>query len=88
MSLNAIAMPAALDVYGHLFPSEAETLAAALDDLFAQNQTDKRRTRSVRPGLREKARHPESQMALDVLPVGPVGLEPTTNGLKARCSAN
>jgi integrase len=29
-----------MDVYGHLFSSEAETLAAALDDLYAQNRTD------------------------------------------------
>ncbi len=77
-----------MDVYGHLFPSEAESLAQALDDLYAQNQTDKRQTRPGKPGNREKGKHPESQMALDISPVGPVGLEPTTNGLKARCSAN
>ena len=66
----------------------AETLAAALYDLFAQNQTDKPRTRPGKPGNREKLKHPKDQMALDISTVGPVGLEPTTNGLKARCSAS
>lgn len=32
-----------MNVYGHLFPSESETLAQALDDLYAQSQTDKTR---------------------------------------------
>jgi hypothetical protein len=63
--------------------SSPESLAQALDDLYAQNQTDKRRTKPGKPGFREQARHPESQMALDNSPVGPVGLEPTTNGLNA-----
>lgn len=77
-----------MDVYGHLFPSEAESLAEALDSLYAQNQTDKRRARQSGDGKRGKRRAPKSQLSLDFSEVGPVGLEPTTNGLKARCSAN
>ncbi len=77
-----------MDVYGHLFPSEAESLAEALDSLYAQNQTDKRRTKPSKDRIREKGKHPKSQLALDFSEVGPVGLEPTTNGLKARCSTN
>ena len=73
-----------MDVYGHLFPSEAESLAEALDDLSAQNQTHKTRTKRDKVGFREKGKHPKSQLALDFTEVGPVGLEPTTNGLKAR----
>jgi len=34
-----------MDIYGHLFPSEQEKLAQALDEAFALSQTDKRRTR-------------------------------------------
>ena len=88
-----------MDVYGHLFPSEAESLAQALDDLYAQNQTDKRRTK---PGSREDVDTQKPRWRSSSIPeiprsawsfrrklgVGPVGLEPTTNGLKARCSAN
>ncbi|MDH3308303.1 MAG: site-specific integrase, partial [Acidimicrobiia bacterium] len=76
-----------MDVYGHLFPSEAESLAEALDSLYAQNQTDKRRTKPSKGRIREKGKHPKSQLVLDFSEVGPVGLEPTTNGLKARCGA-
>jgi len=77
-----------MDVYGHLFPSDSETLAQALDDLYAQSHADKIRTKPDKPGFREKKKRPEGQAALDLPEVGPVGLEPTTNGLKARCSAN
>jgi len=77
-----------IDVYGHLFLSEAETLAQALDDLYAQHQTDKRRTKpgAVDPG--KQAGYSDNPMAPGFPAVGPVGLEPTTNGLKVRCSAN
>jgi integrase len=33
-----------LDTYGHLFPSEAEALAASMDNVFRRSQTDNRRT--------------------------------------------
>src|SRR5690606_3478401 len=77
-----------MDIYGHLFPSEQEALADALDGAFARSQTDKRRTRPDKPGFREDAGRQETQGTLEFPEVGPVGLEPTTNGLKARCSAN
>lgn len=77
-----------MDIYGHLFPSEQAAFARALDDAFAQSQTDKRRAKPDKPGFREEAQQPKGQATLDFPEVGPVGLEPTTNGLKARCSAN
>jgi hypothetical protein len=33
-----------MDIYGHLFPSEAEALATAMDEVFLAAQTDNRRT--------------------------------------------
>ena len=77
-----------MDIYGHLFPSEQEALAQALDDAFAQSQTDKRRTKTDKnPGAKEGDLQ-KGQATLDLSEVGPVGLEPTTFGLKARCSTN
>ena len=77
-----------MDIYGHLFPSEQEALAQALDDAFAQSQTDKRRTKTDKnPGAVEGDLQ-KGQATLDLSEVGPVGIEPTTFGLKARCSAN
>jgi integrase len=77
-----------MDIYGHLFPSEQEALAKALDDAFAQSQTDKRRTKTDKSQGSEKGDHQKGQATLDFSEVGPVGLEPTTFGLKARCSTN
>jgi integrase len=77
-----------MDIYGHLFPSEQEKLAAALDDAFAQSQTDKRRTKTGKRQSFVDTDHQKGQATLDLSEVGPVGLEPTTNGLKARCSAS
>jgi hypothetical protein len=34
-----------MDIYGHLFPSDAEDLADKLDELFRRSQTDKIRTK-------------------------------------------
>ena len=76
------------DAYGHLFPSEAQTLATAIDDLCAENRTNKRRTTPSKGRIRGKRENSMSQLTLDSSEVGPVGLEPTTNGLKARCSTN
>jgi len=77
-----------MDIYGHLFPSEQEALAEALDDAFARSQTDKRRTKTDKSQGSEEIDHQKGQAILDFPEVGPVGLEPTTNGLKARCSTN
>jgi len=77
-----------MDIYGHLFPSEQEALAKALDDAFTQSQTDKRRTKPAESEKVEGDDHRKGQATLDLSEVGPVGIEPTTFGLKARCSAN
>ena len=77
-----------MDIYGHLFPSEQEALADALDNAFSQSQTDKRRTKTDKGRGPEEADHQKGQATLDLSEVGPVGIEPTTFGLKARCSAN
>jgi integrase len=40
-----------MDTYGHLYPSEAEALAMAMDEVFLRTQTDNRRTsRTLRGG--------------------------------------
>lgn len=77
-----------MDIYGHLFPSEQEALAEALDDAFARSQTDKRRTKVDSTRTQHEVDLHKGQATLDLSEVGPVGLEPTTNGLKARCSTN
>ena len=76
-----------VDVYGHLFRSDAEDLADKLDAVYRHSQTDKIRTKPHHDEFREKRQRPETQQRQGFSPVGPVGLEPTTNGLKARCSA-
>lgn len=77
-----------MDIYGHLFPSEQVAVAQALDDAFAQSQTDKRRTKTDKNPEEDEADPQKGQATLDLSEVGPVGIEPTTFGLKARCSAN
>jgi hypothetical protein len=82
-----------MDIYGHLFPSEQEALAKALDDAFAQIsdghvKTDKRRTKTAKNLAAVESDFHKGQATLDFSEVGPVGIEPTTFGLKARCSAN
>lgn len=77
-----------MDIYGHLFPSEQEALAEALDDAFAQSQTDKRRTKTDMTNSSDEADQQKGQAILDFPEVGPGGIEPPTFGLKARCSAN
>ena len=76
-----------MDVYGHLFPSDAEALADKLDAVYRQSQTDKIRTKLQSIEFRENQERPKTESRRGFSPVGPVGLEPTTNGLKARCSA-
>ena len=72
-----------MDIYGHLFPSEQEALAQALDDAFAQSQTDKRRTKTDKIPGAEEDDNQKGQAALDLFEVGPRGIEPRTFGLKA-----
>ena len=77
--------------YGHLrapVPSDAEDLAEKLDAVYRQTQTDKIRPNPHSGKFREKRKRPKTQPRQGFSPVGPVGLEPTTNGLKARCSTS
>ena len=75
-----------MDVYGHLFPSDAEDLTDKLDAMFRESQTDKRRTKPslvvVDGGVRSgKTQAPQG------IPAAPSGgLEPPTPGLGNRCS--
>jgi integrase len=75
-----------MDIYGHLFPSDAEDLADRLDALFRRSQTDKRRTkRSLGP--EPDSSHGGSQRADQGLLFAPSGgLEPPTPGLGNLCS--
>jgi len=73
-----------MDIYGHPFPSDQEALANALDDAFAQSQTDKRRTETDKNPSTEESDRRKGQATLDFSEVGPEGIEPSTFGLKVR----
>ncbi len=75
-----------MDVYGHLFPSDAEDLAAKLDALWRDCQTDKRRTRTPLRAVDGKPRPPETQYQQGPFEVPSAGFEPATPGLGNRCS--
>ncbi len=77
-----------MDIYGHLFPSAAEDLADALDQLYRQSQTDKIRTRLRIAKTQDQETEHENGSDRGFPEVGPVGIEPTTFGLKVRCSAD
>gem|GEM_PF-3451610 len=44
-----------MDVYGHLFPSDADKLTFDLDDLYRKSQTGKRRTKNGRRGSLQRS---------------------------------
>jgi hypothetical protein len=46
-----------MDLYGHLLPSEEDTIAERLDEMLRDSQTDQRRTR---PAARPANDHPEN----------------------------
>ncbi len=73
-----------MDIYGHLFPSAAEDLADALDELYRQSQTDKIRTKLTIVGPDDDQAGPGNRTDQAFPNVGPVGIEPTTFGLKVR----
>ena len=52
---------ATLDIYGHLFPSDAEDLAYKLDALWRDSVTDKRRTKRALTVVDEESRDEETQ---------------------------
>ena len=71
-----------VNIHGLLFPSRTRELADALDGLYRENQTDP--TDKARPEERSgNDGKRKGQLSIDDVGVGPVGLEPTTNGLKA-----
>ena len=47
-----------MDLYGHLFPSEADAIADQLDQMLRDSQTDKRRTKPRRGGRSRNAADP------------------------------
>lgn len=61
-----------MDICGHLFPSEQEALAEALDNAFTRTQTDKRRTRTDEAEKADEEDHRKGQAVLDFSEVGPV----------------
>ena len=75
-----------MDIYGHLFPSDAEDLANKLDELFRRSQTDKRRTKRSLEAVPEEWTGSGNPSDQGVLFVPPPGFEPGTPGLGNRCS--
>jgi integrase len=76
-----------MDVYGHLFPSDAEKLAAALDDVYRHSQTDKRRTKPTKKAIIQKTERLRTLVGQGDLFAPGERLELSTNGLTVRCSA-
>ncbi len=67
-----------MDVYGHLFPSDTEGLAAKHGVLWRDSQTDKGRIEQALVAVDGKSREEESQ-GPQRLPVAPsTGIEPAT----------
>ena len=77
-----------LDVYADLFDDDLDALAERLESTVSEARADYLRTGTGVISLRSRAR--EARLVSDQPKpmVGPVGLEPTTRGLKVRCSAN
>jgi len=73
-----------MDIYGHLFPSETDKLAAALDDLYNDSVTDKQRTQPAFGAPAQEGGGAETRTGKGLLSAPGVGLEPTTNGLTVR----
>lgn len=75
-----------MDIYGHLFPSDAEDLADKLDALWRDSVTDKRRTKKALASVDEDGRIDEPQGPQGI-PEAPSGrFELPTPGLGNRCS--
>ena len=80
-----------LDVYAGLFPDDLDAVADSLDALVPQRchtavvppELERRETLGGGPKTASDLRK-----LSDLKLVGPVGLEPTTRGLKVRCSAS
>ena len=72
-----------LDVYAGLFGDDLDAVAASLDSLVRQVCDGGPESED-----RDLGDSDEQASDLHTYVVGPVGLEPTTSGLKVRCSAN
>jgi integrase len=70
-----------MDVYGHLFPSDAEDLADKLNELFRRSQTDKIRTKRPLTAVLVEGTDPGNASYQGVLFAPSGGLEPPTPGL-------
>ena len=75
-----------MDIYGHLFPSDAEDLAEKLDELFRRSQTDKIRTRRSVEAVPDEGIGPTNRPDQGILFAPSAGFEPATPGLGNRCS--
>jgi integrase len=77
-----------LDVYADLFDDDLDTLADRLETTASAARADYLRTGTGVIPLHQDSIEAARAADLQERLVGPVGLEPTTRGLKVRCSAN
>ena len=75
---------ATLDVYTGLFAGDPESVAERLDLAAAQSRADSLRTANVVTLAEARSKRASQGADLHKHRVGPVGLEPTTYGLKVR----
>jgi len=77
-----------LDVYAGLFTDDLDSVAERLDAAAAQSRADSLRTTDVLSLSEARSKNASQGADLRERMVGPVGLEPTTYGLKVRSSTN
>ncbi len=89
---SRVSLPASravtMDVDGHLFSSDAEDLAAKLDAMWRDSQTNKRRTRTALKAVDGKPGPPETQYQQGLFEVPSAGSEPATPGLGSGCEGS
>jgi site-specific recombinase XerD len=77
-----------LDVYAGLFTDDLDSVAERLDAAAAQSRADSLRTADVLSLAEARTKKASQGADQHKRVVGPVGLEPTTYGLKVRSSTN
>ena len=77
-----------LDVYAGLFADDLDSVAERLDAAATQSRADSLRTADVLSLAEARTKKASQGGDLRKYMVGPVGLEPTTYGLKVRSSTN
>jgi integrase len=77
-----------LDTYTDLFPDDLDAVADALDHAAASSDVVKVLSRDAQKTKKAPEIPRNSGDIGGYRPVGPVGLEPTTRGLKVRCSTD